>query len=410
MDAQADHGSGEEVSPSSPPTPRGHKHHIERKEEEGDELAVSSIPFALLPGIDLNSLFSLATYALFFIFILYGQRIQYYVTLNSISRSLSRLKVLEDGAEKEALDYITQDRADKDEITARVNGVLEYVTIMPESVDPSGVVSKIEHVVRTGDDRIRGEVSSLLGSADRVKVSVAQNMLEVASALNTLHKVVRHYYLTGKKTSSYMTLVQLQMMMPQIMEQAQALAKAATAIREAQQIGDGLGPTVASRFLGGAPAQSLGRDTVMALTQYEGRLLYVVKAEGPMGYVGEPGVALRRLIEEMGVKPVGIIMVDAALKLEGEKTGEIAEGVGAAIGGIGVEKFQIEEVAAKHSIPIYAILVKESDVEAITTMKKEIGDAVPIVVERLKRLIAEKTAEGDSLVLIGVGNTLGVGQ
>ena len=367
--------------------------------------------FALVAGIDLSSLFNLATYALFFVFILYGQRIQYYVTLSSISRSLNRLKVLEDGAKKDALDYITQDRADKEEISERVNGVLEYVTIMPESVDPSGVVSKIEHVVRTGDDRIRSEVGSLLGSADRVKVSVAQNMLEVASALKTLHKVVRHYYLTGKKTSSYMTLVQLQMMMPQIMEQAQALAKASTAMREAQPIGDGLGPTVASRFLtGGAPVQTLGRDTVMGVTWHEGRVLYVVKAEGPMGYVGEPGVALRRLIEEMGVKPAAIIMVDAALKLEGEKTGEIAEGVGAAIGGIGVEKFQIEEVAAKHSIPIYAILVKESDVEAITTMKKEIGDAVPFVVERLKRLIAEKTTEGDNLVLIGVGNTLGVGQ
>ncbi|TLY12216.1 MAG: DUF1512 domain-containing protein [Thaumarchaeota archaeon] len=173
MDAQADHGSGEEVSPSSPPTPRGHKHHIERKEEEGDELAVSSIPFALLPGIDLNSLFSLATYALFFVFILYGQRIQYYVTLGSISRSLNRLKVMEDGAKKEALDYITQGRGDKEEIAERVNGVLEYVTIMPESVDPSGIISKIDHVVRTGDDRIRSEVRALLGSADRVKVSVA---------------------------------------------------------------------------------------------------------------------------------------------------------------------------------------------------------------------------------------------
>ena len=369
------------------------------------------VSLALVAGIDLSSLFNLATYALFFVFILYGQRIQYYVTLSSISRSLNRLKLLEDGAKKEALDYITQDRTDKEEIRARVNGVLEYVTIMPESLDPSGVVSKIEHVVRTGDDRIRGEVGSLIGSADRVKVSVAQNMLEVASALNTLHKVVRHYYLTGKKTSSYMTLVQLQMMMPQIMEQAQALAKASTAIREAQPIGDGLGPTVASRFLiGAAPAQTLGRDTVMGVTQYEGRVLYVVKAEGPMGYVGELGVALTRLIEEMGVKPAAIIMVDAALKLEGEKTGEIAEGVGAAIGGIGVEKFQIEEAAAKHGIPIYAILVKESDVEAITTMKKEIGDAVPVVVERLKRLIAEKTSKGETLVLIGVGNTLGVGQ
>ena len=44
---------------------------------------MSLIPFALVSGVDLNSLFSLATYALFFVFILYGQRIQYYVTLGS---------------------------------------------------------------------------------------------------------------------------------------------------------------------------------------------------------------------------------------------------------------------------------------------------------------------------------------
>ncbi len=368
------------------------------------------ISLALDIGIDFNSLLSLASYGLFFVFILYGQRIQYYVTLNSISRSLSQLKVIEDGAKKESIEYITKDRADKDAIVERVNGLLEYVTIMPESIDPSGVVSKIEHVVRTGDERLRGEVQTLIGNADRVKISIAQNMLEIASALNTLHKVVRHYYLTGKKTSSYMTLVQLQMQMPQIMEQARALGKATAAIRDAQPIGDGLGPTVASRLLSGTPVSVVGRDTVMGIVQFAGRTLYVVKAEGPMGYVGEPGVALRRLIEEMGVKPSAIIMVDAALKLEGEKTGEIAEGVGAAIGGIGVEKFQIEEVSAKHSIPIYAIVVKESDVEAITTMKKEIGDSVPSVMERLKRVIEEKTNESDIVVLVGVGNTLGVGQ
>src|SRR5712691_8731698 len=128
----------------SPPPPLCNHHRVERK---GDALATSLIPFALLAGIDPNSLYSLATYALFFVFILYGQRIQYYVTLGSISRSLNRLKAMEDGEKKE-LDYISRDRDDREEITERVNGVLEYVTIMPESVDPSGVISKIEHVVR----------------------------------------------------------------------------------------------------------------------------------------------------------------------------------------------------------------------------------------------------------------------
>src|SRR5437867_5426280 len=157
---------------------------------------MSLIPFALVSGIDLNSLFSLATYALFFVFILYGQRIQYYVTLGNISRSLNRLKVMEDGAKKEALDYITQGRGDKEEITERVNGVLEYVTIMPESVDPSGVISKIEHVVRTGDDRIRGEVRSLLGSTDRVKVSVADRK---STRLNSSHRTISYAVFCLKK-------------------------------------------------------------------------------------------------------------------------------------------------------------------------------------------------------------------
>ena len=34
-------------------------------------------------------------------------------------------------------------------------------------------------------------------------------------------------------------------------------------------------------------------------------------------------------------------MVDAGLKLEGEDSGYVVDGVGAAIGGVGVEKFKI---------------------------------------------------------------------
>ena len=112
----------------------------------------------------------------------------------------------------------------------------------------------------------------------------------------------------------------------------------------------------------------------------------------------------------MGVKPSAIIMMEAALKLEGEKTGEIAEGVGAAIGGIGVEKYQIEEVAAKHKIPIYAVLVKQSILEAITAMRKEIAEASDKVMTLLNRVIEEKTKEGDDVLIAGIGNTLGVSQ
>jgi hypothetical protein len=116
------------------------------------------------------------------------------------------------------------------------------------------------------------------------------------------------------------------------------------------------------------------------------------------------------VVEEMKVPLNSIIMVDAALKLEGEPTGEVSEGVGAAIGGIGVEKFQIEDVATKHGIPVYAVLVKESDSEAMTTMKQEIVDAIPRVMGMVSRIIEQRTKEGEKVLLAGVGNTLGIGQ
>ena len=107
---------------------------------------------------------------------------------------------------------------------------------------------------------------------------------------------------------------------------------------------------------------------------------------------------------------ISIIMVDAASKLEGEKTGEVAEGVGAAIGGTGVDKFQIEEVASKHKIPVYAVLVKEGELDVMATMKKEIKDAVQRSVGIVRRIIEERTKEGDKVLLAGIGNTLGIGQ
>ena len=83
-----------------------------------------------------------------------------------------------------------------------------------------------------------------------------------------------------------------------------------------------------------------------------------------MATVGMPEVAVQKLTEDPLNKISMLVMIDAALKLEGENTGEIAQGIGAAIGGIGTEKFRIEEAATKNNIPMYAIVVKETMLEA----------------------------------------------
>ena len=364
----------------------------------------------LLFGTDVSSLLNIVWLLSFFVFIIYGQRIQIYIVANDISRALNRLKVMKDKSRKEAVDYFVGTGKTLTDPTQRIDDFLEYVTIMPVDLDPQGIVSKIEHITQTRDDRMRSEVKKLLPSAEPIKVSVAENILEIASSLNMIHKIVRHYYLLGKKTNSYILLVQLQMIMHQVLMEADALIHAVDTFKLGQPVGDGLGPIIASRFMINLPKQVVAKDTVMTVTEYKGRTLYVLKAEGPMGYVGEPGIAIQRVIEEMNVPLNAIIMVDAALKLEGEKTGDVAEGIGAAIGGIGTDKFRIEEVSAKHKVPVYAILVKQSILEAITVMRKEITDATEKVQKLINDIIEEKTKEGDKILLAGIGNSLGVGQ
>ena len=105
-----------------------------------------------------------------------------------------------------------------------------------------------------------------------------------------------------------------------------------------------------------------------------------------------------------------VIMIDAALRYEGEKSGEVSEGIGAAIGGLGVERYKIEEIVRNYKIPVYAVIVKESIREAITPMTKEIIDSYSEVLKRIKSLIQLRTKKGDNIIIAGIGNTIGVGQ
>ena len=156
--------------------------------------------------------------------------------------------------------------------------------------------------------------------------------------------------------------------------------------------------------------QEIAEDTILTDYKYNDRKIYLMKAEGPGGTVGQPGLAVENVVKKMKVKLNNIIMIDAALKLEGEKTGSIAEGIGAAIGGIGVDRFKIEEVAQKNNIPVYAIVIKQSLVEAISIMKKDIADSTDKVIEITQKIINEKSEKGDNILVIGVGNTIGVAQ
>jgi hypothetical protein len=353
---------------------------------------------------------SLASYLFIFVFIFYGQRLQMYIMIREVEGSLYKLKLMRDEGRKTAIETIKEIGKPTTDPSTRVDRYLEYFTIAPQSMDPAGIVYKLDHILDVRDVRMKDEVKLMAPASDEVQVNNLENTLEAAMALNFIYKVVRHYYLQGKKTLSLYTIMQLQMILPLVMKEAEAYSSALKAFAFGQPIGDGAGPLIAAKLMHGYEVRKLPKDCVVATVPFEGRTALVMKAEGPGGNVGKPGDAVKTLIEENKGKITAVIMIDAGLKLEGEAVGEIAEGIGAAIGGPGVDQFKIEEAIMAEHIPLYAVIIKEDIGDAVSMMRKEISDAADKAIERVKSVVQERTKEGDHVIIVGVGNSIGVGQ
>ena len=358
----------------------------------------------------MNWIFQLIWILAFIIIWIYGQRIQTTLMLREIEGSLFKLKAMRDKGRQIAISTIKEVGKPAEDPTARVDRLLEHVDIGPVSLDPTGIIRRLEHIINVRDFRLKDEIRRIAPHADEDQINNLTNLIEAALALNQIYKTVRHYYLMGKKTLSFYIILQIQMILPLIMRESEAFVRALRAFTLGQPIGDGAGALVAARLMHGKEKRLIAQDTVVSEVDIEGRKAYVIKAKGPGGNVGRPGEAIKQILEEKEGKVALIIIIDAAQKLEGEKPGEVVEGVGVAIGGPGVDKYKVEEVAAKYGVPLSAVLIKESIEDVISTMRKEIVDGVEESIERIKRLVRENTKEGDTIIIAGIGNTIGIAQ
>jgi len=346
----------------------------------------------------------------FLLFLLFNQKIQVFLWLQEISRALRKLERMVNDSKALLLSVFRRYGNRQQDLSSRLNELLEFYVVNPVERDPFGVIRRLEHLIRLQRDKFREIVARLAPNADPITQRNIENMLEASIALNTLYRITRHYSILGRKTRSIYLIMQLEMQLPQIMKFAEAYFNALKAFMHGKPLGDGIGALVAGKLMLRATNKRIKDDTVIAELDFEGRKVIVVKALGPGGEVGRPGKVIEELIEEYGGKVARVIMVDAALKLEGERSGEIVEGVGAAIGDPGPEKLKIEEAVTRHNIPLDSIIIKESLEEAISTMKKEIAEASDLVIERIKSIIRERTKEGDVVIVAGVGNSMGIGQ
>jgi hypothetical protein len=349
----------------------------------------------------------------FFFYPILGQRLQLINVLRDIDRKLFRLKLMRDDVRQRTISALKQAGTDltDEELEKRLDAILDYFYIPPESMDPAGVVYKLEHILEIGENRFEDQVAALVKTDDLHRVKTLTNLVEVARAMNLIYRIVRHYYLLGRKTSNYFLAIQVQMMMPMILELAEAYRQASFAFYNGQPIGDGAGVLVAAKLAREIKAVTIDesiKDTTVMLGEGEGRKVYIIRAKGPGGTVGRPGEAVKKVIEMEG-KVDTVITIDAALKLEGEETGKIAEGAGVAIGGPGIDKFKIETIAKEKNVSLYAIAIFQSIAEAITPMRESISKATEQALEKVKEIIRKYVPERGVVIVAGIGNTVGIG-
>ena len=348
--------------------------------------------------------------SLLFSFIMFGVLFYFYPRLMlsqimwKIERTAEEFEEMAEDSKKFMIGQIskTPDKKLKDSI----NNFFEFFVITPASLDPYGVVKKFDLVIQNEKERFHYFVNQIAPGMDEEKKANTEMGFAGGIEMYTIAKIIRHYVELIKQTKSYQIALIIQMQLPLIERIAKSVHEGTKALAKGEPVGDGLGPLVAAEFMD-RKAEEFEEDIMMGEAVIEGRRCFVIKAKGPGGRLGRPGKAVEKLVSRN--KVARIISIDAAAKLEGEKTGSIAEGVGVAMGGPGVERSYIEDVAVKHNIPLDSVIVKMKPEEAIIPMRKEIRDAVPAAMERVRESV-RRTKKGDKIIIVGVGNTSGVGN
>ncbi|MDO9044171.1 MAG: DUF1512 family protein [Methanobacteriaceae archaeon] len=331
--------------------------------------------------------------------------------ISSINRTVNELESIVKEAEG-ILIKISKEQEnplkDPEESVARF---IEFFIVPPMNLDPQGLVKKFDKILELGEDRFKDMAYEITPEADEETKSNIIMVIKATIGLNAVTKLVKHNMEMARKTGNLQIMLSLQMSLPLLMRMVKAQFEGTKSFSEGQPIGDGIGPLIAGRFIDNLNSDNqesdlndLG-DMISSNNKFKGRELTILRAKGPGARVGPLGKIATEIIEKNNISR--IISLDATAKLEGEKTGRVAEGVGVVIGGLGIEKWLIEEKATSNDIKIDAIVIKMSPEEAISQMSEEIAESSQMAIDILKKSII-RSPEGSNILIIGVGNSSGI--
>jgi hypothetical protein len=339
------------------------------------------------------------------LFFVFGQRLMVTQIVIKLEKEAEELEGMADKSETYILHSISKNPSPT--LKKSVKNFMEFFAIGPISIDPYGVIKKLDHIVRNSDEKFKYFVRQIAPDLPKEEQMNIKNALEGAITTHQIAKIVRHYLELIKKYKMFQLAIVIQMQIPLISRIARASLKATQALAEGVPIGDGIGALVAANLMKDNVKVFDNYEFAVVKSQIDGKDVWISKASGPGASTGYPGKFLTDFLRKQKIDRM--ITIDAALKLEGEKTGSIAEGVGVAMGGTGVDRYEIEEIVVKRNIPLDAVAIKVSEEDALEPMGKEVFDVVPEAIESVKEIL-KRNGKKEKILIMGVGNTCGIGN
>ena len=165
-------------------------------------------------GDDSNPLMMIVWILPIILFVFYGQQIQLFVTSREIKKGLKKLESFREESRTELIDYLKKNIKSEVDPVKKIDQFIDYFTIMPVDMDPNGIVDKVQHTVRAREDYTREHLKSLSPQISDLELSKVQTLLEIASSLQMIYKIVNHMFLTAKKQNNYPLILPLQMILP----------------------------------------------------------------------------------------------------------------------------------------------------------------------------------------------------
>jgi len=339
-------------------------------------------------------------FVLFFVLIFLYPRLMLSQMIYKIEQSAVRMEAMT----KRSINMVSKKTGNQKDAKQKIDSFTEFFVVEPSSIDPYGIVKKIDQTVRGMETRFDEFVDEIMpGKSYNDKQDINYG-LRATIGLKQMSKIVRHYVELAKKFKNLQIAMILQMQLPIIEKIAESELKGSEAFINEWPVGDSIGPLAAAEFM--ESSKEIAEDVMMATATIEGRKCFILKAKGPAPHLGRVDEAIEKIMKSN--KIARVVTIDAGMKLEGEPTGAVAEGIGFAMGGWG-EREIIENYLMPKKMPIDSIVVKVGFAEAIIPMKKEIYDSLPKVHEFVKKAVS-RAKKNEKLIIIGVGNSSGIGD